>query len=378
MIQVYDLSMATQDAEPLGQLVKRLREEKGLSQQTLGERVDYKTGAGVSILRIENDGVIPGSKRLEKIANKLGVDPSVLHDAAERQRHMADAASATVGGRIERLRRQDARYSELHVQLGRLEDARARANTDFLLRLPPAPGHVVERSLGESPAGQGARTDASYRIDLTRSGITHALADPRAQSGGYRGLADAVAEGAALAAPSLLNSVNTGVNIAGLSAVLRIGQPTSRHVGGSVALAATLIAGVVASTVAIANQRQRDEFTAKIKAAEAEVAESEPVLDALEALVPEMTNLFADIAQFAGRALTRWEQRVGQPPIWDDLSSADLDTYRSMVEVAAAQLAIATISLQDLTTLREDDLEDARSEAEALLAEAKATIDSRV
>jgi transcriptional regulator with XRE-family HTH domain len=347
----------------------------GFSQQTLGERADYGTGAGVSILRIEKEGVVPRPKRLDAIARALNVDAAILREAAERQRVDAGAASSTVGARIERLREQDARHSDLDLHLRQLEDARERANVDFLLRLPTTPSRITEIAPSNSALGKEARTEASYRIDLTRSGITHALADPRSQGGGYKGFAAAVEAGAALAAPSLLRS---GATVGGLSAVLRISQPTSRLVGGPAVLAATLIAGIVADAVTTSSKRQREEFARKIEAAEKEVAESGPLMDALEALVPEMTRLLSDIAQFAGRALTRWEQRVGHSPDWDGLSPADHEAYRSLVDVAAAQLAIATISLQDLATLRAEDLAEARREAETVLAEAKATIESRV
>lgn len=374
-MQMYALNMPTSTSEPLGHLVKRLREEQGLSQQALGERAGYETGAGVSILRIENEGVTPRPKRLSAIANVLQVDAQLLREAAERQRDLAGAASTTMEARIERLREEDTRHSDLQLQLGLLEDARERANEDFLLRLPPTPSHTFENRLDASSPGKATCSEASYRIELTRSGIEHALAAPRAQSGGYKGLAAAVEAGAALAAPALLRS---GATVGGLSAVLRISQPTSRLVGGPIVLAATLVAGVVAGAVVTNNQRQRDEFAMKIEAAENEVTESRPLMEALEALVPEMTGLFVDIAQFAGRALTRWEQRVGQSPDWDALSPPDHEAFRALVDVAAAQLAIATISLQDLSTLRGDELVEARNEAATILTEARTSIESRV
>ena len=59
----------------LGQVIRELREARTpkLSQEELGRKAGYRTGAGVSMSRIENGVTRPGPKRLEGIATTLGV-----------------------------------------------------------------------------------------------------------------------------------------------------------------------------------------------------------------------------------------------------------------------------------------------------------------
>src|SRR6187401_260748 len=61
--------------EALGQVIRELREARAhrLSQEELGRKAGYRTGAGVSMSRIENGMTRPGPKRLEGIARTLGL-----------------------------------------------------------------------------------------------------------------------------------------------------------------------------------------------------------------------------------------------------------------------------------------------------------------
>ena len=61
--------------EALGQVIRELREARTpkLSQEELGRKAGYRTGAGVSMSRIENGVTRPGPTRLEGIANTLGL-----------------------------------------------------------------------------------------------------------------------------------------------------------------------------------------------------------------------------------------------------------------------------------------------------------------
>ena len=56
--------------EALGQVIRELREARTpkLSQEELGRKAGYRTGAGVSMSRIENGMTRPGPRRLEGIA----------------------------------------------------------------------------------------------------------------------------------------------------------------------------------------------------------------------------------------------------------------------------------------------------------------------
>lgn len=60
--------------------VRRLRAERGLTQEQLGER----SGIGFSyVAKIENEERSPGVKIIAKLAHGLGVDPGELFNGVE-------------------------------------------------------------------------------------------------------------------------------------------------------------------------------------------------------------------------------------------------------------------------------------------------------
>jgi transcriptional regulator with XRE-family HTH domain len=61
-----------------GQKLRRLRIEKGLTQQQLAERLGYKTNSYIS--DVESGHFIPSRDKLKKIARALGVPFKVLDD----------------------------------------------------------------------------------------------------------------------------------------------------------------------------------------------------------------------------------------------------------------------------------------------------------
>jgi len=61
-----------------GRKLKRLRIEKGLTQQQLAERLGYKTNSYIS--DVESGHFIPSREKLKKIARALGVPFKVLDD----------------------------------------------------------------------------------------------------------------------------------------------------------------------------------------------------------------------------------------------------------------------------------------------------------
>lgn len=375
--------MNAASSESLGPLIKRLREESGWTQRELGEKAGYESGAAISILRIEKQGVVPRPRRLDELAKQLGVEPQALREAASRERggderdHVSD-----LGARIERLKEEEARRVDLERDLLGLDDARQRADTDFLLRFHTVAHRVTgaRAQLPQSESGSG-ESEASYRIRFARAGVAQALADSSNAVPGYRSLARAVAAGAHTAA-MLPGFAGSAVALSGLSAVLRIGQPAARlavGAGGPVLLAVALVGGVVSSAISAKTKRQYAELLAKLEHAEAEIADSNPSVDALEAVMPSARRLFADIALYGARALGRWETTVGSAEIYfGELKPAEQESYLALIDVAASQIAVETISLQDLATLRGPDLESALRVAEQVLAEAQAVVAARV
>ena len=89
--------------EALGQVIRELREARApkLSQEELGRKAGYRTGAGVSMSRIENGMTRPGPKRLEGIARTLGLTVRELETrGAQRSGWRTWADTATTGAAI--------------------------------------------------------------------------------------------------------------------------------------------------------------------------------------------------------------------------------------------------------------------------------------
>ena len=73
----------------------------------------------------------------------------------------------------------------------------------------------------------------------------------------------------------------------------------------------------------------------------------------------------------AGQALFRWEAQIGQGQL-------DTQRYRDFVEIAAAQLAVATVDFQDLMTNRGGELARATALADEVLTQSRKVITSHV
>jgi transcriptional regulator with XRE-family HTH domain len=377
-------SMNANAGEALGPLIKRLREEKGWSQRKLGEEAGYGSGASISILRIEKQGVVPRPRRLDELAEKLDVDPRMLREAARRDPGNRDPDDHNdPGARIESLKEEMARRVDLEQDLNRLDGARQRANADFLLRLRTAAVRVKgARSLPPQSETDSRGSEAKYRIHFARVGVEQALNGSSDSGPGYAGLATAVAAGAHSATTMLPNLAWSAGALSGLSAVLRIGQPSARlavGVGGAIGLTVALVGGVVSGAMAAKSKVQREKLMADLESAEKQIAESNPSVEALEKVIPSATQLFDEVALYGARALGRWEAKVGSADvIFENLSPSDQENYLALIDVAASQIAVETISLQDLATLRGPDLESALVVAEQVLAEAHAVVAAAV
>lgn len=378
--------MSKEEHVPFGEMIRSLRDSKGLSQQELGELVGYgASGAGISILRIEKQSVVPRPKRIDSLAEVLGADPKILRDAAERARSM-DAVDP-FATRLQSLRGEYARREDLEKKIQKLSQTKESADGLFLLPFRQASeaigGLPMEAEVALARAngsGAGEISEAKYRLSLTKVGLTRALSAPSNKGSGIEGLASAVAEGAAAAA--LPAAVGSTAILSSLSAVLRAGQPMARSLGGLsgfVGLTAAMGIGAVVGTFAGRSKRQREELLPILKEAEAEIEDAALNIEALEELIPNATKLYEDIATYAGRALSRWLAQIDTSAThWSDLTTLQQDSFVSLIDVAAAHLAVATISFQDLSLLRGEDLSMARQTAEQMLEEANEVVAARV
>lgn len=94
---------AIRDGTPVGQIIRRLREERGWPQAELARRVGNIDAAGVS--KIETGVTKIGRVRATRFARALGVEPSLLLPSADPQPTLADV--------LERLGRLEVRLRGL-------------------------------------------------------------------------------------------------------------------------------------------------------------------------------------------------------------------------------------------------------------------------
>jgi len=374
--------MATSPPESFGELIRRLREEQGLSQQELGERAGYETGAGISILRIEKQGVIPRPKRLDALAEQLGVEARILREAAAREQDGDSGTATDERPRLDRLREEESRRARLETELMRFETARERASAEFLLRLREVAGRLNEPMPQLPELAPDTASEADYRMWLAKAGIERALAVATSDETYDENFAKAVTNAAAKTLTENPGIAISAVVGAGLGAVLRVVGLPAAALGASVTpiVQAMMETSKTMKRDAAARVKQRrEQFLSELERAESEVDESEPNVTALEAVLPDATRLFDDIATYGARALTRWNTNVGRAEVdWATLGPVEQENYRGLVEVAGAQLALRTISIADLATLRGPDLDNTLQVAKQVLTEANTVISTRI
>jgi transcriptional regulator with XRE-family HTH domain len=391
--------VADYSLEALGQIVKRLRREQGLTQEELGNAADYGKGAGVSISRLENGRLEPSHDRLVGIASALGVSTHELEERAADEttarQIQAQDGNPTQEERISAIIRESDRRQQLHEELKLLAVARDRANDDFLMKFRATAARVVyapspdsaDLAKGDAAQDNDEDTEAAYQIRFTRYGVERALAGGTADPIDYADFTEAVALGAAAAGAAALGASSLGDTARkGFLTAVGLGRRGSRAVGtaNGVGLAALFGVGVVAAALLdrqlnTKRTRRRQESAAKLAAAEDEIAQNQPNVEALLDAIPRATDTFDYIAVHAAHALARWESQIPEGSVaWEELGQPQQERYREFVDIAAAQLAIATIDLQELATSRDGELEQASALADQVLIQSRRTITSRV
>jgi transcriptional regulator with XRE-family HTH domain len=363
--------------QALGQVVRGLREHEGLTQAELGSNAGYGAGAGVAISRLESGQLLPGPEKLEGIARALGLTVEQLERrAAEHSAAVAAAPPPPAGaplaprapsapggppppagaaappGQKELNLRSEAVTSET--------SERARVITE----LSEAYNQQYDRARASFllPFDElGARLDGAPRLDPAQ------LQDEGADEG------DAAASVAA-AGPSLrerAERVASGragtVGIAGLALA-----------GIALMPAAALLGGGLVWKVR-RDRRQRQELAAQLDEAEAALAASKPGVEALEQALPRATATLDYIATHAGHALARWSGQLDAGPLtFAALAAADQRRYHELLEVAAAQIAIATLDFQGLLTTTGTDRDWLVHLADQVLTQAQDTVQAHV
>ena len=157
--------------------------------------------------------------------------------------------------------------------------------------------------------------------------------------------------------PPANHGMRTALRVMNQATGLRAGRANRAMILTTLAAAAVGTGALV--ILGVRGHEQEEAATAKLDAAEAELAESEPNFECLQELMPRASEIFDYIAVHAAHALRRWEaQTVAEPCTWDQLDETDRRLYEDYVEIAAGHLAVEAIDFEKLMTGHDEDLDE--------------------
>jgi transcriptional regulator with XRE-family HTH domain len=401
--------------EALGQVIREQRVAVPLTQEELGTKAQYRSGAGVSISRIENGLTRPGTERLDRIALALGVTVGQLESAAAvRTTDLAVEQGEANDQPASRKRSQD-RYKRLCEELERRKKvggelcaaynkAEDRSRDAFLTKfieiaygidgaLPTEAGSVKNDGLTDPKA------EAVLR--LTPSGVAQAPAvDPPSPAtiAAARAVGPAVGSAAAYATFRTVvarGAASTGASTSDLFGIAQLNAAFAIIGGGTLANGGAGVAGgkrrlkdIEVGTGLIAElslvllkatydlRKQRRELAEKL---DAEIGATRRGFAALEDLIPRATGVLDDIAVHAGRALGKWEAKLGPRPLkWNALELSQRERYEDFVKIAFCHLSVAAINFPELMESRGEEREHLILSADMVLNEAQEVVGSLV
>ncbi|WP_203580788.1 helix-turn-helix domain-containing protein [Microbacterium hibisci] len=372
-----------------GQVVRDLRREQGLTQGALGVAAGYQGGAGVTVSRIENGLLEPSADRLEGIATALGLTSRDLLDLATARaasaREQSQNGIESFDHRIAVIQEVNERRKSLATAYRAYTEAGAAADSSFLSPFRAMAARIEGIEVEEAPHaedGRGgdcnARAEASYQLRLTTYGVKEALARSSrigsAAGTSFDSFAEAVAlstvaAGAAAASASMtsaMSGLGTALNVA---SSLRGARSTSWLAVAGGVVAGALVAALTASG-AKRTRKQRQILDEELLKVEEQIADTQPGLDALLEVLPTATKTLNYIAVHAGHALDRWDV-VGASGHgdWRNLGDLGRSQYEAFAEIAAAQVAVQTISVRDLVESRGQELDRTKSLVDEVLTQ---------
>ncbi len=381
----------------IGRIVHDLRREKGLTQAALGVAAGYQGGAGVTVSRIENGLLEPSADRLEGIASALGLTSRDLTDlAAARaasEREQSQNGVESFDHRIAAIQEVNERRKSLATAYRAYTEAGAAADSSFLAPLRAIAARMEGIEIEEAPHAEAenggvgnVRAEASYQLRLTTYGVKEALArSSRIGSAGgasFDSFADAVAlstVAAGAAASASMTSAMSGLGAAlNVASSLRGARSTSWLAVAGGVVAGALVAALTASG-AKRTRKQRQVLDEELTKVEEQIADTQPGLDALLEVLPAATKTLNYIAVHAGHALDRWDvvDASGHGD-WRNLGDLDRSQYEAFAEIAAAQVAVQTISVRDLVESRGQELDRTKSLIDEVLTQSREMVTQQV
>lgn len=366
--------MTQNHLDALGRVVRELRMAKKLTQDELGTKAGYRSGAGVSISRLENGQLRPGTARLQGIAEVLGLAPEELEARASRQRvgnieTAADNDTATEPrgaegpkDRYRRIEREiEARKKDITAVSRAFDEARDRARDRFLRKFVEIAGRIEGARQPES-----TQLPNDYPDDAVTSHVSATGGSVSGEPGWEAGRAATDFQLAWLRRATFLAAAGAGGTM-----VLPI-------------IAAAPLAAIGFLEIAKRNRKRQQELAAKLERAEAEFDAATPGFLAVQNILPRATATLDYIAVHAGHALDRWEHhtkaQTGSGPLnWELLSQSDRQLYQDFYVIAAAQVMVLTIDVQGLLTTHDsEDLNQLIRQADKVLTQSHEAVIARV
>lgn len=357
--------------ELLGRVVRELRTAQKLTQAELGTRAGYRSGAGVSISRLENGQLSPGTERLQGVAEALGLTLEELAARASGNSGPSEAADADATApdsrpaeglkeRYSRIEREiNARKTEISALNREFAEARERARDGFLTKFIELAGRIEGARQPDPTQLPGSDENADGRAKETKKGPQRQPV-PGADGSGNEFQLAWLSRVASLAAVA-----------AGSASVLPL-------------LAAAPLAAFGAIELAKRNRKRQQELDAKLGLAETELEATTPGFEALRTILPRATGILDYIAVHASHALARWENQIGTqigpgPISWEPLNENDRKLYEDFFEIAAAQITVLTVDVPSLlATQNSNDLNQLLAQFDTALTHAEDAIKARV
>lgn len=377
----------------LGQQIKVLREELGLSQETFGNLAGYGKGAGVSISRIESGTTRPSRQSLPRIAEALGIAPERLEQLAGIRNTEAETKldTSAVGRRlaIERRKSNIEERTKSRTECAEdlaalLEIAHDRARETFFLKFLKiakdieGAQHPSESLKGSLPsAGEDASTAEAINSLLSTwySDIAKLIAGGAGGATIGAGVGHAAAY-ATYAGVARLGTASTGAPIAGLSGIAAANATLSKLGGGTLASGGRGVAGgnlvltsIVAAPIGLMfaggvylahrlNKARAVKLNAELDRAEALLDSTQKGFELLTNTISRATASLNYIGVHAAHALDKWEQGLGARPIpWSSLTCEQSKSYVDFFQIAACELAVNSIDAAQFMAVESDDLD---------------------
>lgn len=400
--------------EGLGLTVREHRERLGLTQDVLGTKAGYGSGAAVSISRIENGLTRPSPERFEGIAAALGLAPSELErEAAERTARLgeerragseseAPETSERLRQRAKRIQREVERRTAAITKLGdEFNHAHDRARDEFFMGFistaesvsgapQPDPSVLIDED------GADPEAEAQYRIKFTSYGVAHVLAGGAGGAAAGAAVGGAAAYGTFMAAVSF-GTASTGAAISGLSgaaatnaAMALLGGGTLAAGGAGVAGGAALLTGLVVAPALLLSiggllwmvkrtRKQQQELAEKLNEADQELEATKRSFDAVVDVLSRATDTLNYVAVHATHALRRWLSRLDSDQLnWKSFNAEEQQRYHDFVEICACVLAVVTINVQEIMTSRGEERERLIEVADEVLTQTRSRIEELV